>query len=122
MILKLDADTIRKAYAPEGEILFDPYTYEFHRNSESNLPEYLLEFPSVPTPEAQRAYINTLNHRRLREHFARLSDSECSAEFWNLYENHPYWPCFEDFEQSYQLEKIKLWCDENQIAYYIDCR
>lgn len=122
MVLKIDADIVRKAYAPEGEILFDPYTYEFHRKSETGLPEFLLAFPSVPTTDAQRAYINALNNRRLREHFSRLSNSECSAEFWNLYENDSCLPCFEDFEQNYQLEKIKIWCEEHQIAYYIDIR
>jgi len=122
MILKINADIIRKAYATEGEILFDPCTYEFHRKSETSLPEYVLPFPSVSETEMQRAYINTLNHRRLREHFSRLSDAECSAEFWCFYENSPLLPCFEDFEQQYQLEKIKIWCDENQIAYYIDNR
>lgn len=103
--------------------IFDWYSFSVCRK-DSEEAEYIenpIIFPAVTSLEAQKAYVKSLNNRRLNNIFNRLSDEEYSNVFWEYFDDG--WQelgKYYKFEEKYRLNRIAEWCDENYIPYYFD--
>ena len=103
--------------------IFDPDTYIICEKGtdEADAVAEPMIFPSVTRLEAQKAYIRSLDDKKLNRIFSDLDDKEYFDTFWNVFDDGgEKLVSFEKFERRYRLRKITDWCDENIIPYYID--
>lgn len=103
--------------------IFDWYSFSVCRkdSKEAESIENPIIFPAVTSLEAQKAYVKSLNNRRLNNIFNRLSDEEYSNVFWKYFDDG--WQelgKYYKFEEKYRLNRIAEWCEENYIPYYFD--
>lgn len=103
--------------------IFDWYSFSVCRSDseEAESIENPIIFPAVTSLEAQKAYVKSLNNRKLNNIFNRLSDEEYSNVFWKYFDDG--WQelgKYYKFEEKYRLNRIAEWCDENYIPYYFD--
>lgn len=103
--------------------IFDWYSFIVCRkdSEEAKSIENPVIFPAVTTLEVQKAYVKSLNSRKLNNTFNRLSDEEYSEVFWKYFDDG--WQelgKFYVFERKYRLNRIAEWCEENYIPYYFN--
>lgn len=116
----------------EGRVNYMPVTYVFDPDSylicesgtdEAATVEAPIVFPSATREEAQKAYIKSLNDKKLDRIFKELNEKEYWDMFWRLFDDGgEKFHAFNMFEERYRLNKIISWCDENNIPYYLDKR
>lgn len=103
--------------------IFDWYSFIVCRkdSEEAESIENPIIFPDVTPLEVQKAYVKSLNSRKLNNIFNRLSDEEYSKVFWEYFDDG--WQNLIDynmFERKYRLNRIAEWCEENYIPYYFN--
>ena len=141
MVLKINKDLYEFTFAEriifnrfkkpaEGMVIYEPVTYIFDPNSylicesgtdEASAVEDPIIFPSATRAEAQKAYIKSLNDKKIDRIFKDLDEKEYWDMFWKLFDDGgEKFYAFNMFEARYRLKKIISWCDENNIPYYVD--
>lgn len=103
--------------------IFDPFSYLICEKGTEEADSVIepIIFPSVTRLEAQKAYIKSLDNKKLNRIFDGLDDKEYWYTFWDYFDDDgDKLFSFEKFERLYTLKKITDWCDENNIPYYID--
>lgn len=123
MVLKIDYEVFKLVSVETETYYFDPDTYLIvdKTSNEAKFVEYPISFPFTAKYEAERAFIQTLN-KTLRQFFDRIKDEkEFENWFWGTVDDGGQnLRDFRIFEDRYQLKKITDWCEENNIAYYVD--
>ena len=103
--------------------IFDPYSFLICEKgtAEADAVAEPIIFPSVTRLEAQKAYIRSLDDKKLDRIFSALDDKGYWDTFWNVFDDGgDKLISFEKFERRYRLRKITKWCDIHNIPYYID--
>lgn len=118
----LDDTGYKVLYRPVAYI-FDPYSFIVLRSDteEAKAVENAVVFAAVSDVEAQRAFVASINDRRLVQAFRDLDDDAFSNKFWRYFDDGGQklsdYRCFEEY---YRIKRIADWCDENYIPYYLD--
>ncbi len=131
MILVINEEIYSLSYPEKNDAagssvyIFDPETFMVlpRDKDEAAYMDDPILFPSVTSAEVRKAYIDSLNDKKLRFIFDGLDDKEFDEKFWQYVDDGAESLCaFEKFELRYRLDRITAWCDENGIPYYIDTR
>lgn len=122
MILRIDYDLWSKVRS-DIQYVFDLDTYLIcEKNSDDeDFMTNPISFPKVNYNEAMNLYVKSINNPKAGSMFAGLSEEECKNWFW--------WQHYDSIENSdetrffitrFLLQTIVNWCEENNVAYYID--
>lgn len=137
MILEINEDLYRYTWALEMimdesrlKVIYKHVTYVFDvdsfivcrkDSSEAEAVEKYIVFPAIERVDAQRAYVSSLNNKRLNNAFGNLDDNEFFDKFWNYFDDGGQkLRDFEMFEEYYRIKRIVEWCEENAIPYYLN--
>lgn len=122
--MKLEINRELYSYTFSSDVyIFDPYSFAIYKkdSDESKSIDTPIIFPTVARIEAQKAYVNSLNNKKLYNKFKNLNDGEYSNRFWHYFDDG--WQKlidYERFEDYYRIKRIVDWCDENYIPYFIN--
>lgn len=131
-IFELNKDALRKAWSSAEQYWFSLQDYkikdastlaEIERpESVSNSAYYVslgyIPYVTVSNVEVMRAFAQTISNKKLKENLAKISDEEYVEAFWKYLNVYPELSNgYNDFEDTYVLEKAKAWCEENAIEY-----
>ena len=124
MILTINEELYRFTFAERPvTYIFDPDSYLICESGtdEAAAVENPILFPSATRAEAQKAYIKSLDNKRLNHIFKGLDDREYWDTFWKYFDDGGLkFHDFNLFEDRYRLNMIISWCEENNIPYYLD--
>lgn len=116
-------DTKYKVLYRSVTYIFDPYSFIVLRSDteEAKEVENAVVFAAVSDTEAQRAFVASLNNRRLARAFGNLDDNAFSNKFWQYFDDGGQkLSDYRSFEEYYRIKRIADWCEENYIPYYLD--
>ena len=107
--------------------LFDLESYELYRTPAEIPPtvsrDMLLTFPKIRQVDIQRAYVESLNDRNIKNRFRNMSDEEFWHYFWRLFDDDGIWSSdYMKFEEKFYLKAIIDWCDSNGVFYRCSTR
>ncbi|MCC8073005.1 MAG: hypothetical protein LIO62_02640 [Clostridiales bacterium] len=128
MYLVLSDSVLKKAWGSSAEYWFSRVDYSIHNadelscNDNTKLFESgFIPFVTISNEEVIRAYINSLNNRKISSAFEGLSSQEYVETFWKYYNAYEDISTgFADFEKSFLLKKVTEWCDEYSIEYVVE--
>lgn len=86
---------------------------------------YLISLGYIPyfvvsNEEVMRAYVATLTNQKLKTALAKIDENNYVESFWKYANVYPQLvEGWDEFENTYVLEKAKKWCDENAINYTV---
>lgn len=136
MILEINEELYGFTFAEKSfldlnnKVIYEPVTYLFDLDTfvvcmsgtdETEAMERTIVFPAVTRAEAQKAYIKSLNNKKLNSIFYCLNDNDYWSTFWKYFDDGgEKLTTFNRFERYYRIKKIVDWCEENNIPYYIN--
>jgi len=130
----IDEEALKKGWGDEGEYWFSlsNYTVSEHRLfAHYNRPEemteetFMLSLGYIPYFRVRRidlakAYIAIIPNNKLRAALAKVKDTDYIETFWKYFNAYPaVFDAYEDFQNTYLLEKAKQWCEAHEISYEI---
>lgn len=130
--LELDEISLRKGWGGEGEYWFSLQDYSINSDakmSELDHPEdmsqseYYVSLGYIPyfhlsSEEVIRAYVPTIERKKLRDKLVGYQGSEYVENFWKYFHIYPeISDPYIKFEQKYVIDKAVRWCEENGINY-----
>lgn len=130
-IFELNKDALRKAWSSAGQYWFSLKDYKIKNVTtlaQLDLPDNVVDssyyvslgyipYVSVTNVEVMRAYVQTISNKKLKDVLSKISDEEYVESFWKYMDIYPELSGYNDFEDTYVLEKAKAWCEENAIKY-----
>ena len=137
MILEINEELYMFTFAEQSyldmnknKVIYEPVTYIFDldtflvypsENEEAKTVNRAIVFPSVTRAEAQKAYIKSLNNKKLNYIFKDLDDNDYWNTFWKYFDDGgEKLNDFNSFEEYYRMQTIIDWCEENNIPYWIN--
>lgn len=125
MQLVLSEENLRFAWGSSAEYWFSRTDYRIHKLSD--IPDEdcgdlinlgYVPFVTVSNEEVIRAYIKSLNNKKLSAVFDSVNGEECVETFWKYFNAYKDISLgFNDFEKKYLTEKVIEWCNENAVQY-----
>ncbi|MGN0610524.1 MAG: hypothetical protein ACI4JI_01960 [Ruminiclostridium sp.] len=114
----------------KNKVIYEPVTYLFDLDTflvypseteEAKAINRAIVFPAVTRAEAQKAYIKSLNNKKLNYIFKDLDDNDYWNTFWKYFDDGgEKLNSFNSFEEYYRIQTIIEWCEENNIPYWIN--
>lgn len=129
---ELDKDALRKAWGGEDQYWFSLNSYkvkEAHdisqdaRGEQISQSAYFVSIGYIPyftvsNEEVMRAFVESLTNNKLKLALSKIDSENYVESFWKYFNIYPEMSeGYNDFEDSYVLEKAKKWCNENGINY-----
>ena len=131
-IFIINDDSINKAWSGENGYCFsmkdytlknvndiaDPDINDGFAKSQLMISNGYIPYVKVSDVEIMRAYISSINNKKLAANFEKVSDADYVDTFWKYSNAYPE-ICngYGDFEHKYVKNKITEWCRENGIEY-----
>ena len=130
--LEFDEVSLRKGWGSVGEYWFSLRTFNIKSDaqlSELDCPEgmsqseYLVSIGYIPyfsvtSEEVIRAFVPTIERKKLRDKIADYTGSDYVENFWKYFHIYPeISDPYIKFEVSYIKNKAVKWCEENNITY-----
>lgn len=128
MQLVLNPKTLRYAWGSSTEYWFSRVDYSIYSNNDLPDRDYaklvetgFIPFLTISNEEVIRAYIKSLNNKKVSMVFDSLSSYDCVETFWKYFNAYSDISSgFDSFESEYVLKKVIEWCDENGVNYKIE--
>lgn len=80
-----------------------------------------LPFPKVTAQEWMKAFVFSLNDRKLSEIFEKCDERHYPKKFWELFDDGgEMFVRADHFRSEYPLYAMIAWCELNDIPYYVD--
>lgn len=125
--LVLSEENLRYAWGLATEYWFSRTDYSIHKFSDlpTNDTAELFEMGYIPfltisNEEVIRAYIKSLNNKKVEAVFEHLSTYDCVETFWKYFNAYKdISNGFDSFESKYVMNKVISWCEENAVEYKI---
>lgn len=125
MKLLIDEKILRCVWGSSGEYWFSRVDYCVHSSTDLQcddtkdlLSNGFIPFLTVSNEELIRAYIKSLNNKKVSAVFDKLSGEECVETFWKYFNAYSDISSgFNDFENTFVADKVKEWCDSNAIDF-----
>lgn len=129
---ELSKDALRKAWSSAEQYWFSLNDYKIKdvtTLAQMDKPESItgsayyvsigyIPYVTVSNIEVMRAFAQTISNKKLKENLAKISDEDYVESFWKYLNIYPELSeSYNDFEDTYVLEKTKAWCEENAIKY-----
>lgn len=130
--LELDEAALRKGWGGAGEYWFslkdfsvksDAELAELDHSQELSQSEYLVSLGYIPyfsvtSEEVIRAFVPTIERKKLREALEGYNGGEYVENFWKYFHIYPEISNpYILFEQKYIKDKASRWCEDNNINY-----
>ena len=130
--IELSKEVLRKAWSLPEQYWLSLSTFkvvDYSVLSELDRPEEISEtayfisvgyipFFTVSNEEVMKAYVETIENKKLKEAFSKISEENYVESFWKYFKIYPeIFEGYNSFEDSFVLEKAKKWCAENGIDY-----
>ena len=131
-IFIINDDSINKAWSGENGYCFSMKDYTLKNvndiadadindgfaKSQLMISNGYIPYVKVSDVEIMRAYINSINNKKLAANFEKVSDTDYVETFWKYSNAYPeIFNGYGDFEHKYVKNKIAEWCRENGIEY-----
>lgn len=128
MELVLNKDTLRCVWGDTTQYWFSHLDYTIHTSDDLPFDDTaqvvengFIPFLKISNEELIRAYIKSLNNKKVSGVFDKLSTQDCVETFWKYFNAYPaISQGFDAFEDKYVLDKMIEWCDENGVKYRQD--
>ncbi len=130
--LELDEVSLRKGWGGAGEYWLSLQDYSVKSDAELaayehpenvSQSEYLVSLGYIPyftvnSEEVIRAFVPTIERKKLRDVLSGYSGSEYVENFWKYFHIYPeISDAYIEFEHRYVRNKAAKWCEENDIKY-----
>jgi len=130
----IDKESLKKGWGAEGQYWFsltdytikeDYYLIQLSVPDDLDEDEYIngkniIPYFNVKRYELAKAYIMSLDNKKIKEKFEVLKDGEIVELFWKYFHVYPeLFKQFEEFQTEFLLKKAIEWCDENKIEYTV---
>ena len=130
--LEFDEVALRKGWGGVGEYWFSLKDYtiksdaelsELDQPNDMSHSEYFISLGYIPyfsvsSEEVIRAFISTIERKKLREALENYQGSEYVENFWKYFHIYPeISESYIAFEHQYVADKAKRWCEDNGIRY-----
>lgn len=131
-IFEITDDSVNKAWSGTDGYCFSMYDYTLKNMSEladNNIPDNVsksqimvtlgyVPYVTVNDVEIMRAFIETINNKKLKGVFEKVEDKDYVETFWKYCNIYPeIRDSYGDFEHNFVKNKIVDWCKENGINY-----
>lgn len=128
MQLLLTPQTLKYAWGSSTEYWFSRVDYSIYNSYDLPTEEYsqliesgFIPFLAISNEEVIRAYIKSLNNKKVSDVFENLSTDDCVETFWKYFNAYPDISAgFDAFESEYVVSKVISWCEENSVNYKIE--
>lgn len=128
MKLVLSKEVLRCVWGDTAQYWFSRLDYTIHTSSELSFDDEtqvvengFIPFLTVSNEEVIRAYVQSLDNKKVKSVFDKLDSSDFVETFWKYFNAYPDISSGLDaFEEKYILDKIIAWCEENSIDYTIE--
>ncbi len=124
MLFVIDDEIYMKShyclYEPLNDIrfYFDYTDYYLHEAADIDSADGMVPFVRIREVDVMRAYVESLNDRKLSSVFNKLPDKEAWSRFWAFFDDDgiesEHWG---KYDRNYRIDHIVNWCKENGIAY-----
>lgn len=133
-IFEITDDSVNKAWAGSDGYCFSMKDYTLKNVSElwdNDIPDNVsksqimvtlgyVPYVTVTDVEIMRAFIDTINNKKLKGNFEKVEDNDYVETFWKYCNIYPEISNdYGDFEHKYVKDKIVDWCKENGINYAV---
>ena len=130
----INDETLKKGWGAEGQYWFSLTDYsiiEDYSLGELRVPENMendeffnlheiIPYFNIKRYELAKAYIFSLNNKKLTAKFEGFKDEEIVEYFWKYFNVYPeLFDGFEAFQNEYLINKAKAWCEKNNINYIV---
>ena len=130
--LEFDEASLRKGWGGEGEYWFSLRDYsiksdsklsELNRPEDVSQSEYYISLGYIPyftvnSEEVIRAFVPTIERKKLRDKLAGYQGSEYVENFWKYFHIYPeISEPYIEFEHDYVRKKAVRWCEENGVNF-----
>lgn len=105
--------------------VIDLINYDNAQSDDESTDEYLMNKGYIPyfavsNEEVMYSFIQTLENKKLKAVFDKVSADDYTETFWKYYKLYPELSeGFHNFENQYLLDKAIKWCELNNIEYKI---
>ncbi len=127
MNLVINEKSMRCVWGSTGEYWFSRTDGTVHSSDDLSdndadlISNGFIPYLTISNEEIIRAYVKTLENKKLSAVFSRLGSDEYVDTFWKYFNAYSeISDGFADFESKYVLDKLKAWCDENGIEYTVE--
>lgn len=130
--LEFDEVSLRKGWGGVGEYWFslkdfsiksDAELVDYEHGEDVSQTEHYLSLGYIPyftvnSEEVIRAFVPTIERKKLRDKISEYSGSEYVENFWKYFHIYPeISEPYIAFEHNYVNSKAVKWCEENNIPY-----
>lgn len=131
---ELDEKSLKAGWGAEEQYWFSINNYNvidisesahIDRPSDISETEFMLSLGYIPyfcvnRMELAKAYVATIDNKKLKAAMDKIEDSKYIDAFWKYYNAYPSdFSDYENFQHEYLLRKAERWCRENGIDYVI---
>ncbi len=131
-IFELNEQNLKQAWGASCERWFSLKDYtisdvidliDYDAGEEESTDEYLINKGYIPyfavsNEEVMYSFIQTLQNKKLKAVFDKVSADDYTETFWKYYKLYPEMSeGFHEFENKYLMDKAVKWCESNNINY-----
>ncbi|MBQ9531946.1 MAG: hypothetical protein IJR70_07720 [Eubacterium sp.] len=130
----IDNEALKKGWGAEGQYWFSFIDYSIvedfdlmHIEVPENIEKEeffrlkdIIPYANVKRYELAKAYIDTLDNKKIKLKFDSLENEEIVEYFWKYFHIYPdLFDGFGDFQTEYLLNVVKNWCGKHNINYTV---
>lgn len=131
---ELNLENLRKGWSSTPQFWFSLNDYkiknivdfvDYEQPDDMNKSSYLVSIGYIPyftvtNEEVIRAFVKSIEDKKLKKALSNIDEKDYVESFWKYFNVYPELAdllC--QFEDSFVLDKAKIWCEENNIEYIV---